>query len=378
MMSKRAANAIAFVSALMVALLALTAGPAEAHSASNTPASNYVTKVLSIRTVAGNGCCSDEPPFTLKSIEAGSRLELQWENGPEIVVPDYDGFPYLRIGSNGTFENQESNATYLNRDRNGSANIPDGLNPKGKPRWKKISSDPIARWHDHRAHRMGGDPPQVRKQPGRAHLVQRNELEILQGADANGQMQSGTRKFKAVVEVRWKPGPSSMPWLAFAGALAVGIAAWSLVGGRTIRGRKRLRIPLTLAVLTLVVVDVVHLLGIAFGVRGTVGEGLGRAATIGFGSFAAWIAAFAGLALFLKRRDDGLYLVTFAAGLMALVGGFSDMSSLGQTSVPFAFSTIVARVVITLTIGLGVGLLVAGVLLTRPIVSAPAGEAAAS
>jgi hypothetical protein len=354
--------------AWIVLLCALTiafvvgASPADAHSAGNTPSSNYVSKVISIRAADGG-----EVPFTLQSIEAGSRLELRWRNGSEVFVPDYDGNPYLRVGPEGVFENQESTAVYLNRDRNGATDVPEGLNPTGKPRWKKLSSEPVVRWHDHRGHRMGGDPPQVRKSPGKPHLVQRETLEILQGADTDGRAQSTTRTFRATVEVRWKPGPSSLPWLALAGVLAIGIITATVIGGRTSEGRRLLRGPLAFTALGLVVVDVVHLLGIAFGVRGTMSAGLARAANIGFGSFAAWIAAIVGVVLFLRRRDDGLYLVTFAAGLMALVGGFSDLSSLGQTSVPFAFSAFVARLVIALTIGLGVGLLVAGVLLTRPL-----------
>jgi hypothetical protein len=353
---------LAFLCALTFVLALRGAAPAEAHSASNTPSSNYVTKVISIRAADGG-----EVPFALHSIEAGSRLELRWKTGPEVFVPDYDCNPYLRVGADGVFENQESTAVYLNRDRNGSTDVPEGLNPTGKPRWKKLSSESVVRWHDHRGHRMGGDPPQVRNAQGKPHLVQKETLEIQQGADTDGR----ARTFTATVEVRWKPGPSSWPWLAIAGLIAIGLTAWSLVGGRTAEGRSRLRGPLTIAVVALVSIDAIHLMGIAFGVRGTTGEGLARAANIGFGSFAAWIAAIVGLALFLRRRDDGLYLVTFAAGLMALVGGFSDLSSLGQTSVPFAFSALVARIVITLTIGLGVGLLIAGVLLTRPLTEKP-------
>lgn len=53
------------------------------------------------------------------------------------------------------------------------------------------------------------------------------------------------------------------------------------------------------------------------------------------------------------------------------MGGLADVSALSSSSVPFAFPSIVARIVITLTIGLGIGLVVAGVLLTRPIPEDP-------
>jgi hypothetical protein len=345
---------------VLAVLFAVQPNPAQAHSASNTPSSNYVSKVLSI---TGPGVV----PFTLASIEAGSRLELKWKSGPELLVPDYDGDPYLRIGPDGVFENQRSTATYLNRDRNGRTDIPDEAKQGAVPRWKKISGAPVARWHDHRAHRMGGDPPQVRQQPGKRHLVQENTFEILQGANESGAKSASTKTFLANVEVRWEPGPSPTPWLVGAGVLAILLSALSIVWGRTAAGRARLRAPLAGAVLILLGVDVLHLFGIAFGVRGTVGEGLVRTLSIGFGSFAAWVAAIVGLTLYLRRRDDGLYLITFAAGLITMVGGLADLSALGNTSVPFAFPTVLARIAIALTIGLGIGLVIAGVLLTRPL-----------
>ena len=104
---------------IVIAVVALPAR-VEAHSASNTPSSNYVTSVVSVKADPGSAKPSG---FTLRSIEAGSRLELRWLSGDEIQVPDYDGHPYLRIGSAGTFENTQSNSTYLNRDRNGATQI---------------------------------------------------------------------------------------------------------------------------------------------------------------------------------------------------------------------------------------------------------------
>lgn len=371
MLRLRAISLRALIACALPALILVSLAPeAGAHSAGNAPSSNYVAKIIGV-TSGGVALPVGEPSFGLRSIEAGSRLELRWREGPELSVPDYDANPYLRVGSAGVFENQQSAAVYLNRDRNGATDVPDNLNPTGPPQWKRISTEPVARWHDHRGHRMGGDPPQVRTAPGKPHLVQRETVPIFSGASPSGKLTADTVRYDATVEVRWEPGPSKMPWLLGAGVLALGLALSSGLVGRTALGRTRLRPLVILSVLSLGAADAIHLFGISFGIRGTVAEGLTRTLGIGFGSFAAWIAAILGLILYLRKRTDGLYLVTFGAGLMTLVGGLADVSALSSSSVPFAFPSIVARIVITLTIGLGIGLVVAGVLLTRPIPEDP-------
>ena len=141
------------VVALLTFCALLPARPASAHSAANTPASNYVSNISSIAPQATT--------FTVQVIEAGSRLELRWRSGDVVVVPDYDGYPYLRIGSKGVEENQQSNAVYLNRSRLGSTTIPDGLKPDGPPEWKRISTEPVRPRGG-----VGDDMPPTRLTPG--------------------------------------------------------------------------------------------------------------------------------------------------------------------------------------------------------------------
>lgn len=344
----------------------LRAPEAAAHSAGNAPSSNYIAQVISIVREDGVPLQAGKPSFDLRSIEAGSRLELRWRGGPELSVPDYDGNPYLRVGPDGVFQNEQSAAVYLNKDRNGATDVPETLDPTGPPKWKRLSLDSVVRWHDHRGHRMGGDPPQVRKAPGKPHLVQREVVVILQGSSPDGIVTGDTVQYDATVEVRWKPGSSKLPWLVAAAVLALGLSLASSFDGRTLAGRRRLRPLIIPTVVMLLVADVVHLVGIAFGIRSTFTEGLARTASIGFASFVAWIATLVGLWMYLRKRTDGLYLVTFGAGLITMVGGLADLSTLSASSIPFAFAPVVARVVITLTIGLGIGIVFAGVLLTRP------------
>jgi hypothetical protein len=331
--------------------------PVQAHSASNAPSSNYVTKVVSVSATNGG---TSTTGFRLRSIEAGSRLELRWLSGDEITVPDYDGNPYLRIGRNGVFENTQSNAVYLNRDRNGATRIPDGLDPQGTPTWRKVSTASVARWHDHRAHRMGGDPPGVQAHPGRRQLVQEETIEFSQG----------TATWNAAVRVSWVPGPS--PALAY-GIIALGTLALLAAGLWATKWRPgRVAPAVVLGLVILTCADAFHLAGIAFGIAGSTGAALGRMVSVGFASIAGWGVAIAAIALLTRRRVDGLYLATFAAGLMTLVGGLADLSVFSHSSVPFAFSAGAARVAVVVTLVLGIAIAVVSIVATRPLPTSPA------
>jgi hypothetical protein len=113
------------ISALVIVAFLQQSSPAEAHSAANSPASNYRTKLLKVTP--------SSEAYQARVIETGNRFELRWKSGAELTVPDYDDHPYLRIGPKGVEENQQSNAKYLNSSRLGSTNIPDGLKPEGPP-----------------------------------------------------------------------------------------------------------------------------------------------------------------------------------------------------------------------------------------------------
>jgi hypothetical protein len=350
---------IRFLSALVfgVGLFMQTAPAASAHSASNAPASNYVSRIQSITP----------KPTTWKArvIEAGSRLEVEWLSGAELTMADYAGDPYLRVGRDGVFENMQSPATYINRDRQGSTSstpIPENLKPEGPPQWRQVSKETVARIHWHPIHYMGSEPPpQVKRNPKKEHLVQTYDppVSIVQG--------SVTYEIKG--DVRWIPGPSPVVPLVVGGAFGLLVAGSCIMLRRTNRMAKA-RTVFAVAMFALIVVDALHLLGIAFGVEG--GSGAGRVLGIGWVSVVAWVMGLGSLIALLKGKFDALYICVFAAGIMTLVGGLSDLQILSVSSVAFAFSLPLARYAIALTIGLGVALIVTGVILTG--VRSPEGD----
>lgn len=338
--------------AFAAGLLGVGGGPASAHSAANSPSSDYVSALRSV--VPGT------IRFSVRVVEAGSRLELTWRSGGTLIVEGYDGEPYLRVTAGGVEENLRSTATYANRTRVGTQVIPDDADPAAPPKWSRISTHPVARFHDHRIHWMGTSrPPVVAQSPGRIHHVQDWTVVVRDGEQAS----ASTWKINGTLD--WIPGPSPSVPLAGAAALAAAIVVAALWAGRSPARRRALRVPVMIVASLLVAVDAVHLAGIAGGILG--GSIVGQFLSVGWASVAAWIMVVVAMALMARGRDDALYLLTFAGGIITLVGGMADLTVLSRTSVVFAYSITLARTVVALTLGLGIGLVVASVLLTRPL-----------
>ena len=180
----------------------------------------------------------------------------------------------------------------------------------------------------------------------------------------------GPVTWTSAVQVTWLPGPS--PAFGYA-AIAVQTATLTCTGLLLLRRYERLgTVQFAVAALLglLVVTDALHLVGIAFGVKGTTGAALSRVFSVGFASVAAWLIGLVAIFLLIRHRVDGFYLATFAAGLMTLVGGLADVGVLSHSSIPFAFGVTVARISVVLTFGLGIGIAVISVLATRPDPSA--------
>jgi hypothetical protein len=341
------------ISALVIVAFLQESSPAEAHSAANSPASNYRTKLLKVTP--------SSEAYQARVIETGNRFELRWKSGAELTVPDYDDHPYLRIGPKGVEENQQSNAKYLNSSRLGSTNIPDGLKPEGPPQWKRISTEPVARWHDHRIHRMTAELPEpVAKEPNKTHVIDTSPVSFF----------AGSTPVTVTTEMLWIPGPSAFPYFSLAALLAIGtlVVAW---WARNNVPRRGVAVNIVCALcLVLLGADIVHLVGISFGVVGSVGSALARMVSVGFVSLAAWTITMVGIALALRKRIDAPYLLTFGAALMAVVGGIADLGVLSKSSLPVAFGDggpALIRLLVAITLGLGVGIALAGVWLTTPI-----------
>jgi hypothetical protein len=192
-----------------------TTRPAAAHPATEFAPSNYQTRITSVApAIAG---------LTMGAVDHGDQLALTNATGRDIVVLGYAAEPYLRVGSRGVFTNQRSPATFLNRDRFPTVQIPPQVNPKAAPIWRRVGGGQRVTWHDHRAHWMGtSDPPTVQAAPWRLHVINpRWRVEL----------RDGGRRIIVTGDLRWVPTPvpaddpnsRRWPWLVGVAACLLGI-----------------------------------------------------------------------------------------------------------------------------------------------------------
>lgn len=331
---------------LLAGLLALAASgvgfarPAHAHSADADRATNYQTAITSTPDVDG---------LSVRLVDAGSRIEVRNGSGVEVVVQGYAGEPYLRLTDAGVWENRRSPAAWLNRSLTSDTEVPDAADPHAAPEWVRVSDEPVARWHDHRAHWMGVvDPEVVRADPGGQHVVIPGwEIPL----EVDGEL--------AVVrgDVVWVPGPPLWPWLV-AGtvvAAAVAVAGWS----------RRWRL-VAVAVAAGCGVTVVTHAAVAL-LAAPVPAPMWWIVALG----AVTGALVVGVGLLHRRPRVGV-AVLGAAGVAATgLVGLVDRAWLVHSRLPVDFDAWAARGVVAAATALGLGL--AGLALVRWSQPAPAG-----
>ncbi len=312
--------------------LLVFAAPASAHTISGPKPTNFRSTVVSVTPPA--------PGVDVSIVDLGAKIQLTNHTNREVLVLGYEGEPYLRVGPQGVFENINSAATYLNTTVKGGV-VPGDVNtdPTATPNWKKISDGNTARWHDHRAHWMGGSlPPQVQAQPDQFHRI---------GIGLITFEQSNT-KHAIGIALDWVPGPSPVPWIP---VLVIGfVGALVLVG---FMHRERI---VAGVIAALVVVDALH--AIAFEVARP-GSPLAKTAQFfgqSFVSIIVWIIAIPTVIGLWRRRAEAMYGVLFVGVMIALVGGATDAPSLWKSDLPPAGPAWATRLEVALSLGVGAGL----------------------
>jgi hypothetical protein len=326
------------VAALAVGIVGVTASPASAHGLGGLKPTDYESILQSVSPhVAG---------MHVEVTDLGTKVEVTNDGTHEVVVLGYANEPYLRVGRHGVFENIRSPATYLNRSATITSKPPKSADATATPVWRKISDGTTARWHDHRAHFMGGDdPPAVARDPGRRHVVDHFDIPLRVGAEM----------VHVRGEVVYVPPPSPWPWVV--GAILV--AALVFVLART--GAWRTVFVVSLALL--VVAEVLHVFGLWDASTASFGTKLGESAYSLAGILLAllalgWIAR--------KGAVSAVPIVLVAAIFLFVAGGLSDVTSLGRSQIPSTFAPGIARLLVMLMLGVGGGLAVAAAFRLRP------------
>jgi hypothetical protein len=129
--------------------LLLAAAPALADAAGPT---NYESTVLGVDPEI------DGVEFDV--VGGDSFLRASVAAGHELLVPGYSGEAYIRVDRDGSvWVNEASPSAYLNDDRYGEAEIPEGVTADSAPRWRQVGDDGRYAWHDHRIHWMSTNTP---------------------------------------------------------------------------------------------------------------------------------------------------------------------------------------------------------------------------
>jgi hypothetical protein len=341
MIARVAAAAVGLIGALAVA------APAHAHGADAPDGTNYRTTVTAV-TPAIDG-------VSVRTIEAGARLELTNATGRTVEVLGYAGEPYLEVRPDGVYENTHSPATYVNRTLAGET-PPPGADPAQPPAWRKVGSEPVARWHDQRIRWVEAEPPaEVRADPGRPHRVR----------DWTVPLRDGASTVQVHGRLDWLPPPDPYVWWAgiLLGALAIGalglIPPAGAGGGRALAGFGVLAAAGGAA-------------AIAFAVARTLDAGADDPAALALGLLTAGLSpvliglgTLAAAAYALARRPAADFAIALAGACLALFAGVPNAAALARSVAPAAGPPVLARLLVAAVIAIGLGAAAAGALRLR-------------
>jgi hypothetical protein len=321
---------------LVTLFVALPAAPASAHGTAQVPATNYVVRVQSTTPPI--------PGVTLRAVDNGARFELRNETGSDVVVLGYDptNEPYLRIGPDGVFENVHSPAVFWNKSAIINGTPPAQYDARKPPEWRKLSSGHVARWHDHRAHYLGGAPSK-----GASPVVLRWALPV---------EHAGRRSFITGNDLYVRPS-SALPYLGL--AAIVGIALFAAAR------RRSWPIVLAIGLVVLVGAAIVQVLGEWGAVTLAVGSRIGEHVYV-FAGIALGIAAFVWI---LRRRAspfDATPIALLAGLALLLASGLTGLPLLTHSEIPTTLPFAVDRALIALTIGAGTAVVVIAATKLRP------------
>ncbi|MBO0870874.1 MAG: hypothetical protein J2P15_20155 [Micromonosporaceae bacterium] len=337
----------------MLVGLAIAVGiaqPAAAHSADVPVASDYRSAVT--------GISPPLPGLTVRSIEAGARLELVNHTGRTIEVLGYSGEPYLQIAPDGVYQNADSPATYINETLLGGVAPPPSAGAAMAPDWRWLSGTPAVVWHDQRVHWVQPQPPaDVAADPTEPHHVR----------DWSVPLRDGVRLFAVTGTLDWVPPPSPATWWAGCLLGAAAVAGVGLLAGRRGMG--------TLAVVALAggVAGLGYAVGTAMDTGALGGTGVLRALLVQqlwpvVCSVAALVAG--GYALLARPAAD--LAVGLAGACLALFAGVPNAAVFAHAVVPMPGPGTLARVLVLLMVAGGVGLAGAAGLRMRGAVPTPA------
>jgi len=358
---------------VVAALVLLPAAPAWAHGADAPDGTDYRTVVTEVTPAM--------PGLSVRAVEAGARLELTNRTGTTVEVLGYQNEPYLEVRPDGVYENVRSPAVYLNATLTGSAALPPGTDPTSPPEWRRASTAPVVRWHDHRTHWMeSAPPPEVAADPTREHRIR----------DWVVPLRTGVSTMEARGTLDWVPPPSPGVWWAGTVLAALAVAGLGLAGRfRSLSARAtrpgtapwddgspvvpvggRAAAVARAASAGLLVVAGAAAIGYAVGRELDAGNDAVGAMVRGLFAGQIWavltaLAAVAAAGYALRRRAAADFALAMAGACVAIFGGAANAAAFGTGVVPVPWPPTAGRLVLAMVIAAGAGVAAAAVLRMR-------------
>ncbi|WP_245665684.1 hypothetical protein [Actinoplanes subtropicus] len=286
-------NRLALLVIVAGALLA-PATPAFAHGGDVPDPTAYRIRIT--------GISPPEPGLTIRTVEAGARLELENETGHSVEVLGYSGEPYLDVRPDGTWQNINSPA-----------------DPTAPPSWRKVSSATTVRWHDDRVRWLG---------PGLLHRPQNWTVPL----------REQTRVFPLTGTVAWEAPPRAGLWWTFAALCA--ITAFALLR-RWPRGLR----PVAL---------IGGLSPLAYAVSTTLDGGTPSPVLV--------VAGLLPLAAVVRHPP---FYLALSGTCLALFAGITQTAAFGAAVLPTAGPPELSRAFVAMALGVGVAMAVTGVMRLR-------------
>jgi hypothetical protein len=317
---------------LAAAVAVLTpAAPAFAHGGDVPDATAYRVAITAIST--------PEHGLTVRTVEAGARLELTNDTGHPVEVLGYSGEPYLDIRPDGTYQNVNSPAAYLNETLTFDTPLPATADPTAPPRWRRISTGTTVRWHDQRTQWLSsGTPPQAAADPTRSHRLRQWVVPL----------RVQVRVFELRGTLDWEPPPRTWLWWLAAGLIGLTTTALAI------------RWPRSVAPLALI---------------GGLSPLLYATTRTLDGAAPPLVLALAGLlALAAAYRHPPFYLA-LAGAVLALFAGSAETGTFTAAVLPAAGPAWLSRACVAVSLAVGAALCIAGILRLRAAI--PRRDAAA-
>jgi hypothetical protein len=167
--------------------------PASAHPAGLPTATDFRVRVAGVAPAV--------PGISARFVADGAQLELRNDSDHAVEVLGYQGEPFWRIDRDGAWRNTLAPSLYI--DVAVAAGQPrPASDATASPRWERVSSGTVLRWHDHRPVWHGRLPAEVDADPGRAHRLR----------DWSVPVRDGTRTLQLTGTLDWLPRPGLNRW----------------------------------------------------------------------------------------------------------------------------------------------------------------------